>query len=210
MQSALGWFQSYLTGRTICTRVLDALSPAGIVTSEVPQGSVLGSLLFLLYFKDIPASTDAQSALFADDTMLYRKDCSGGKDTPCCPLQSDLIAFSRWADDHHVLYNGSKSAELPIGARPRTAVKQPPLRLADSTIPRIIPTLVLLWPPISVGTTTSIVWAERLLATFTCAELLLSATTCDMEWPFVASLLHLFVHAWSTVVQCGVVHHLPC
>ena len=73
----------------------------------------------------------------------------------------------------------------------------------------IIPTLVLLWPPISVGTTTSIIWAERLLATFTCAEPLLSATRC-MEWPFVASLLHLFVHAWSTVVQCGVVHHLPC
>ena len=68
---------------------------------------------------------------------------------------------------------------------------------------------MLLWPPISVGTTTSIVWAERLLATFTCAELLPSATTC-MEWPFVASMLPLFVHAWSTVVQCGVVHHLPC
>ena len=45
--------------------------------------------------------------------------------------------------------------------------------------------------------------AERLLATFTCAEPLLSATRC-MEWPFVASLLHLFVHAWSTVVQCRV------
>ena len=42
-----------------------------------------------------------------------------------------------WADDHHVLYNGSKSAELPIGARPREAVKQPPLRLADSDIPRV-------------------------------------------------------------------------
>ena len=93
--------------------------------------------LFLLDFKDIPASTDAQSALFADDTMLYRKDCSGGKETPCCSLQSDLIALSRWADDHHVLYNGSKSAELPMGARPRTAVKQPPLRLADSDIPRV-------------------------------------------------------------------------
>ena len=92
---------------------------------------------FLLYFKDIPASTDAQSVLFADDTMLYRKDCSGGKDTPCCPLQSDLIALARWADDHHVLYSSSKSAELPIGASPRTAVKQPPVRLADSGIPRL-------------------------------------------------------------------------
>ena len=107
-----------------------------------------------------------------------------------------------------MLYNGSKSAELPIGARPRTAVKQPPLRLADSDIPRVL-NHTHLWPLISVGTTTSIVWAERLLATFTCVELLLFATTW-MEWPFVASLLHLFVHAWSTVVQCGVVQHLPC
>ena len=47
------------------------------------------------------------------------------------------IALSRWADGHHVLYNGNKSSELPIGARPRTAVKQPPLRLADSDIPRV-------------------------------------------------------------------------
>ena len=67
--------------------------------------------------------------------MLHRKDCSGGKDTPCCALQSDLIALLRWADDHHVLYDGSKSVELPICARPRTAVQQPPLRLADSDIP---------------------------------------------------------------------------
>ena len=85
-----------------------------------------------VYFKDSPASTDVQSAVFADDPMLHRKDCSGGKDTPCCALQSDVIALSRWADDHHVLYDGSKSAELPIGARPRTAVKQPPLRLKAS------------------------------------------------------------------------------
>ena len=87
------------------------------------------------YLKDSPASTDVQSAVIADDTMLHRKDCSGGKDTPCCALQSDLIALLRWADDHHVLYDGNKSAELPICARSRTAVQQPPLRLADSDIP---------------------------------------------------------------------------
>ena len=214
-QSALGWFQSYLTGRTICTRVLDALSPAGTVTSGVPQGSVLGPLLFLLYFKDIPASTDAQSPLFADDTMLYRKDCSGGKDTPCCSLQSDLIALSRWADDHHF----NSALQSVAASQPNCPLVQDleqqsnspryALRILIYRACSIIPTLVLLWPPIrSVGTTTSIVWTERLLATFTCAELLLSATTC-MEWPFVASLLHLFVRAWSTVVQCGVVHWSP-
>ena len=112
--SALDWFQSYLSGRTICTSALDALSPAGPVTSGVPQGSVLGPLLFVSYFKDIPTSNDAQSALLADDTMLYRKDCLGGKDTLRCPLQTDLIALLRWADDFHVLNNGSKSAELPF------------------------------------------------------------------------------------------------
>ena len=144
-------------------------------------------------------------------TTLYRKDCSGGEDTPCCSLQSDLIALSRWADDHHVLYNGSKSAELPIGARPRAAVKQPPLRLADSDIPRVFNHTHL-----GVTLASNLRWDDHIdrLGGEVAGYVHLCRTLAFRHnmhgWPFVASLLHLFVHAWRTVVQCGVVHHLPC
>ena len=98
------------------------------------QGSVLGPLVLSSISKTfLPQLMLSQPSL--PTTQCCTGRIAGGKDTPCCSLQSDLIALSGWADDQYVLYNGSKSAELPIGARRRTAVKQPPLHLADSDIP---------------------------------------------------------------------------
>lgn len=51
----LNWFQSYLTNRKQRTSVGDALSVAAPITVEVPHGSILGPLLFLIYVKDLPS-----------------------------------------------------------------------------------------------------------------------------------------------------------
>ena len=72
---SLQWFHSYLSNRLIQTKVEAHVSKAESITSGVPQGSVLGPLLFLLHFKDIPAAVSAPTELFADDTLLYRRDC---------------------------------------------------------------------------------------------------------------------------------------
>ena len=101
-------------------------------------------------------------------------------------------------------------------ARPRY-LKQPPLRLAESDIlsncayPNILTLLdlVLLWPPISIGTYHINHLYGKVAGYVHPCRILLSATTC-MEWSLVASLEHVFDHALSTAVQCGVVHHLPC
>ena len=101
----LAWFHSYLSDRKIQTRVSGSLSSPLPVTSGVPQGSVLGPLLFAIYYKDIPTPTQAFSALFADDTLLYSTDCLGQRSIPCCRLTDDLSLLSVWTEETRVKIN---------------------------------------------------------------------------------------------------------
>lgn len=66
------WFQSYLNGRSQCTIVNGKTSIPIENTLGVPQGSVLGAILFILYINDLPVQLKhAAINLFADDTLLY-------------------------------------------------------------------------------------------------------------------------------------------
>ncbi len=67
------WFCSYLSNRRQRVILRNACSPWGSVTAGVPQGSVLGPLLFLIHINDIIDGIESQIKLFADDTSLY--DC---------------------------------------------------------------------------------------------------------------------------------------
>ena len=68
--TALKWVGSYLNGRCICTSVDNVTSDFKPISSGVPQGSVLGPLLFLIYFRDIPSVMASTTDMFADDTLL--------------------------------------------------------------------------------------------------------------------------------------------
>ena len=65
------WISSLLGGRTQAVVVEGECSPAVLVTSGVPQGSVLGPLLFLFYTNDLPENIQSWVRLFADDTAVY-------------------------------------------------------------------------------------------------------------------------------------------
>ena len=67
------WFYNFLSNRSQITRVENSFSNSSIVKSGVPQGSVLGPILFLLYINDLPSifSSKIHIDLFADDTKLY-------------------------------------------------------------------------------------------------------------------------------------------
>ena len=70
----LTWFKSYVTGRTYCVIYVRASSSIKQVTCSIPQGSVLGPLLFLLYMADLEDSAAKHGVTFyafADDTQVY-------------------------------------------------------------------------------------------------------------------------------------------
>jgi len=67
------WIREFLLGRTQRVRVGGQLSTEVRVTSCVPQGSVLGPLLFLAYVNDIWRNMESTIRLFADDCVIYKK-----------------------------------------------------------------------------------------------------------------------------------------
>ena len=68
--TALGLFRSYLSNRKQCTNINSILSELISIELGVPQGSILGPFLFLVYINDLPNSSILLSKLFADDTCL--------------------------------------------------------------------------------------------------------------------------------------------
>ena len=80
-------------------------SSAVEVTSGVPQGTVLGPLLFLCYINDLPTRVKSQVRLFADDCLLYRSIASV---TDALQLQEDLTALEIWAEEWKMHFNPTK------------------------------------------------------------------------------------------------------
>ena len=75
---ALKLFASYLSNRYQQTSIDGCLSILELIEWGVPQGSVLGPLLFLIFINDLPLVSDLAAWLFADDTVLVHCDSEGG------------------------------------------------------------------------------------------------------------------------------------
>ena len=108
------WLREYLSNR--CQRVCinNSDSSTRPVISSVPQGSLLGPLLFLVYINDLPPSLKhSESLLFADDTKCLRPICSPHD---CIQLQSDLDALSSWSTKWKLLFNETKCSLLSIAS----------------------------------------------------------------------------------------------
>ena len=101
----LQWLQSFLANRSQQVVVDGRQSSLCNVTSGVPQGSVLGPVLFLLYINDIVTNIHSQMRLFADDCLIYRPIHSPEDQNI---LQSDLDKLSAWADVWQMKFNVQK------------------------------------------------------------------------------------------------------
>ena len=109
------WNKSWLTQRTQCV-VVDGISSSSVsVLSGVPQGTVLGPLLFLIYINDIASGVSSSIRLFADDCILYRTiKCEADS----IILQRDLDILSQWSTLWQMKFNVSKCVLIRCSRSP--------------------------------------------------------------------------------------------
>lgn len=106
---AFSWIASYLTGRTQSVRLNSSISDPLPVSSGVPQGSILGPLLFLIYVNDLPLVVPGIS-LFADDTGLLVSDSH--VDGLVSSLQDGINSIISWMHSWHLKPNILKTEAI--------------------------------------------------------------------------------------------------
>lgn len=108
----LRWFRSYLSKRHQRVTVLGATSEELPVTSGVPQGSILGPVLFLLYVSDLPqAISNCRVTMYADDTKISRQ-IKNSEDASL--LQSDLNNLQIWSAASGLVFNATKCKVMSV------------------------------------------------------------------------------------------------
>ena len=110
------WIRDYLSNRTQRVIANNMISEDSPVISGVPQGSVLGPILFLILIDSI-AGLDIGSSIgiFADDTRIVRQIWT---ELDASNLQSDLETLYEWADLNNMSFNGDKFECIKIGNNP--------------------------------------------------------------------------------------------
>ena len=109
----LRWVSAFLTNRRQRVMVEGVCSNWTRVGSGIPQGSVLGPLLFLVFINDLPEAVRSRSMLFADDTKLYQEVTSLQDKTL---LQQDIDALGHWADRWQLPFNQEKCKLMHLGS----------------------------------------------------------------------------------------------
>ena len=118
----LKWIGSYLRGRSQKVVINGVASNPRYINASVPQGSILGPLLFLVYVNDLVDDLETTPYLFADDTSLLEVI------NPTNPINSfekmnrDLSSLSLWASQWRVNYNASKTVYMIVSNKRVTPV----------------------------------------------------------------------------------------
>lgn len=103
--SLIAMIKSYLTGRSQYVQCHGYQSIKFPQTSGVPQGSILGPLMFVIFINDIATNIDVNFLLYADDLKIY---CEVESSLDCVKLQESLDLIYSWCQDNHLPLNASK------------------------------------------------------------------------------------------------------
>ena len=108
------------------------------VNAGVPQGSILGPTLFLLYINDLPDGMVSKLVMYADDTTLFNsterpKVSTQQRQQLCDALNKDLQAISEWGSKWLVAFNSSKTQSV-LHSRLKGDGVQPSLQMSNSTL----------------------------------------------------------------------------
>ena len=108
----LRWLEDFLIGRKQRVIISKDTSDWAEVISGIPQGSVLGPLLFVIYINDIPSGIHSMMKIFADDTKMYRAIKSVADNAG---LQEDINTIENWSEKWQMPFNIPKCHVLPLG-----------------------------------------------------------------------------------------------
>jgi hypothetical protein len=111
----LKWIESYLTDRKQKVKFLSCFSTEGMVRSGVPQGSILGPLLFIMFSNDLNfVLSNSRVSAYCDDTKIF-KEIRGFLD--CEMLQRDVDTFHSWAQSNGLELNIKKCSSMSFSRR---------------------------------------------------------------------------------------------
>lgn len=110
----LKWFQSYLSHRKQVVCIDSVLSDFKHIDIGVPQGSILGPLLFLIYINSLPSSVNCKVIMYADDTSLLCK--SKDPDTLENVLNNNLKSIANWFSKNELTLNIQKTKYMVFGS----------------------------------------------------------------------------------------------
>ena len=112
----LSWIEDFLSARTQEIIIEGSKSSPSPVMSGVPQGTVLGPLLFLVYINDMPECVKSEIKLFAEDSLLYRRIQNIAD---CHQLQEDLNKLQEWEQRWQMDFNADKCEVICITYKKR-------------------------------------------------------------------------------------------
>jgi hypothetical protein len=137
--TALSWFRSYLSDRKQTVHIDNLTSSPVLLSCGVPQGSVLGPVLFSLYTQPLDHIFDKHKIphhSFADDSQLYNSSPPEQIDSLLSSVSSCISDIQNWMTENKLQLNSSKTEALLIGTKSKlSTVSANSLPLQDTSIP---------------------------------------------------------------------------